>query len=71
MAMSTFDKVSDSISHGLHDAGERIVDFKDGTARDLGRRVDMLGKLMKAHPLLTIGIGIGAGYLLARFARRS
>lgn len=70
MATSTFEKVTDGISHGLHDAGERIVDFKDDAARDLGKRVDNLGKLMKNHPLLTIGIGLGAGYLLARISRR-
>lgn len=62
MATSTFEKVSDR----LHDAGERIVDFKDDASRSLGRRVDALGAMMKKHPLLSIGLGIGVGYLLAR-----
>ncbi|HEU4730593.1 MAG TPA: hypothetical protein VFT22_22000 [Kofleriaceae bacterium] len=67
---TTFEKVSDGISHGLRDAGERIVDFKDDAARDLGKRVDKLGAMMKKHPLLSIGIGVAGGYVLARVIHR-
>jgi len=70
MATSTLGKVSDGISNGLHDAGARIVDFKDDAARSLGKRVDTLGAMMKKHPLLSIGIGLGAGYVLARIIHR-
>lgn len=74
MATSTFEKVSHGISNGLHDVGERIVDFKDDAARDLSKRVDMLGGTMKKYPLWSIGIGvgvgIGAGFLLARIIQR-
>ena len=70
MATSTFERVSDGISHRLHDAGDRIVDFKDDAARDLGKRVNAMGVMMKKHPLLSIGIGIGAGYGLARILDR-
>ena len=66
MATSTFEKISDV----LHDAGEHVVDFKDDAARDLGRRVDGLGALMKKHPLLAIGIGVTTGYVLARILHR-
>jgi hypothetical protein len=66
MATTIFEKAADGISHGLHDAGERIVDFKDDAARDLGKRINTLGGMMKKHPILAIGIGLGAGYLLAR-----
>jgi len=72
MATSTFEKITDGISDRLHKTSDRIVDFKDDTARDLGRRVDKLGAMMKKHPLLAIGIGVGvgavAGYLLARIS---
>jgi hypothetical protein len=47
----------DGISHRLQDAGERIVDFKEDAAHDLGKRVNALGAMMKKHPLLSIGIG--------------
>jgi ElaB/YqjD/DUF883 family membrane-anchored ribosome-binding protein len=70
MATSTFAKVTDGISHGLRDAGERIVDFKDDAARDLGKRVDALGAMMKKHPFMSIGIGLAAGYVLARVIHR-
>ena len=55
----------------IHDAGERLVDFKDDSLRTLGKRIDQLGEAMKEHPLLAIGIGIGVGYLLARIIHRS
>lgn len=67
---TTFEKVSDGISHRLQDAGERIVDFKDDAAHDLGKRVNALGAMMKKHPLLSIGIGLTAGYVLARIIHR-
>ena len=70
MATSTFEKATDGLSNGLRDAGERIVDLKDDTARSLGTRVRKLGSLMKSHPLLTILIGLSAGYLLSRITRR-
>jgi len=66
MATTIFEKAADGISHGLHDAGERIVDFKDDAAHDLGKRVNALGGVMKKHPLLAIGIALGAGYVFAR-----
>jgi hypothetical protein len=67
---TTFEKVSDGISHGLHDAGERIGDFKDDAARNLARRIDALGAIMKKHPLLSIGFGLAGGYALARLIHR-
>ncbi|MBA2541665.1 MAG: hypothetical protein H0V17_18620 [Deltaproteobacteria bacterium] len=70
MATSTFDKVTENITHGLHEAGERVVDFKNDTSRGLGKSVDTLGKLMKKHPLVAIAIGLGLGYALARIIRR-
>ena len=70
MATSTFEKVSDGVSHRLHETGERIFDFKDDAARSLGKRVDALGAMMKEHPVVSLGIGLAVGYVLARIIRR-
>ncbi len=70
MATSTFDKMTDGITQGLHGAGERIVDFKDDATRDLGKRADTVGKLMKKHPVLAVSIGLGVGYAVARLLHR-
>jgi ElaB/YqjD/DUF883 family membrane-anchored ribosome-binding protein len=63
-------ETEDGISKRLHDAGERVIEFKDSTVRALDGRLDALGAMMKKHPLLAIGIGLGAGYLLGRLVRR-
>jgi ElaB/YqjD/DUF883 family membrane-anchored ribosome-binding protein len=72
---TTFEKVTGSISDRLHGAGERIIDFKDDAARDVGKRVDRLGAMMKKHPMIAIGIvvgfGVAAGYVGARLIHRS
>jgi ElaB/YqjD/DUF883 family membrane-anchored ribosome-binding protein len=74
MATSTFQKISDGISHQLHGASERIVDFKDDTERTLGKRIDAFARTVKRHPMSSIAIGVGVGlatgYLLAFFIHR-
>ncbi len=62
-------ETEDGISGMLHDAGERIVDFKDESLATLGKRVDAVGKLIKKHPFGAVGIGVGAGFLLSRIIR--
>jgi hypothetical protein len=58
------------LSEMLHDAGERVVELKDESMKTVGKGINTLGKAMKDHPLLTIGLGVGAGYLLARLIHR-
>jgi ElaB/YqjD/DUF883 family membrane-anchored ribosome-binding protein len=60
----------DGLSERMRDASERVIEFKDEAARGFGKRIDALGALMKKHPLLSIGIGFGVGYLMARIIRR-
>jgi ElaB/YqjD/DUF883 family membrane-anchored ribosome-binding protein len=74
---NTYQHVEDGVAERLHDAsgalhhaGERLVDFKDETTRRFGQRATQLGEVMKEHPIMTIGIGIGLGYLLARLTHR-
>ncbi len=64
-------ETEDGVSDLLHDAGDRIVALKDESLTTLGKQIDELGKTMKKHPALAIGIGLGAGYILARIIHRS
>lgn len=72
--MTTTNKTSnqpeDSIGQRLHDAGERFVEIKGDVASNLGRRVDSLGALIKAHPVAALAVGFGIGYLIARLVHR-
>ena len=62
--------VEDRINERIQEATERLAELKDDVAKNLGRRVDSLGTLMKNHPFAAIGIGLGLGYLLARLLHR-
>jgi len=69
MSNSITDKahdLKDAVTRSLHDAGEYVVDMKDTAAKQAGKKVDALGKLMKHHPILALGVALGGGYLLAR-----
>ena len=72
--MTTTTKTSaqtdDNLSERLHDAGDRLVDLKDGVARAVRPRVDSIGALMRAHPFAAMGLGLGIGYLIARVIHR-
>ena len=57
---------TDNLVDVISDAGSRLADLKDASVRQLTDRTDDLVSLIKQRPLLAIGIGIGAGYLLAR-----
>ncbi len=65
----TATETENGISEMLHDASERIVDFKDESLATLGKRIDAVGKLIKKHPFGAVGIGIGTGFLLSRIIR--
>jgi len=67
---NTKNETTEDLMSRLKDAGERIIEFKDETQKTLGKRVDTLGDLMKEHPLLAVGVGLGVGYVLARIIHR-
>lgn len=67
----TAHEADDGVSELLHEAGDRIIALKDEYSTTLGKQIDELGKTMKKHPVLAIGIGLGAGYILARIIHRS
>jgi hypothetical protein len=41
----------------------------ENAAEKLAERVDVLGALIRKHPLAATGIGFGLGYLIARLVR--
>jgi ElaB/YqjD/DUF883 family membrane-anchored ribosome-binding protein len=62
--------LADGVHDGVHAARERIVEFKDEAAKRASRGVAQLGDLMREHPFIAIGAGLGVGYLLARLTHR-
>jgi hypothetical protein len=60
----------DGVSKRLSDAGERVVKLKADAMRGVGNRLEALAAMMQRHPLLSIAIGLGAGYLVARIIHR-
>jgi hypothetical protein len=63
-------QTDDSIGQRLHDAGDRLVETKDGDARTVGPRVDPIGALTRAHLFAAMGVGLGIGYLIGRAIHR-
>lgn len=68
--MNKVDSTTDSIGQRIHEAGDRIGDFKDHVKNDVDRRVKSLGATMKEHPFIAVAAGIGIGYLIARITHR-
>jgi ElaB/YqjD/DUF883 family membrane-anchored ribosome-binding protein len=62
--------VSARLHHAVDGAADRMSSIKDG-ARDRGAALlKDLGGAMSRHPIATVAIGLGAGYLLARLRAR-
>ena len=49
---------------------DRAIDAKDAVARRGGKAINVMGRLIKDHPLAAIGIAFGIGYLVVRLVRR-
>jgi ElaB/YqjD/DUF883 family membrane-anchored ribosome-binding protein len=60
----------DSIGQRIEQAGDRFVEIKDNVTRNLGRRAESFGALIKDHPFAAAGIGLAIGYLAARILHR-
>jgi len=64
-------KTADDGTVNLADeARERVAQLEDRVVHAVEERLDSLGKLIQKHPLLAVGIGFGAGYILARLLHR-
>ncbi len=62
----------DGASERLSGAKTRVRSAASTARTTAGEKVESMGDLMHRHPLATIAIGLGVGYLLGRFmaARR-
>jgi len=49
---------------------DRVDELRDEAIRAIEERVAALGKAIQKHPLLAVGIGFGAGYVVARLLHR-
>jgi ElaB/YqjD/DUF883 family membrane-anchored ribosome-binding protein len=66
----TGNHTDDGVTQRLQEAGDRLVELKDELTKDVTRRVDSLGVLMKEHPFAAVGVGLAIGYLVARIVHR-
>jgi len=66
----TASDLKDGIASRLHDAGERIVDFKDDASKVIIKRARSTGAMIQEHPFAAAAIGLGVGYLVYRLIRR-
>ena len=62
--------LDDTIAQRVHDAGDRLIELKNDVAKQVERRVDTLGTLIREHPFAALGIGLGVGYLVGRLVHR-
>ena len=60
-----FDEQLDALKSGVH----KLIDRATKKPNWFGRVMNTTGEAIKAHPIATIGIAIGLGYVVVRFAR--
>ena len=60
----------DGASEKLSGAKSRVTSAASTARATAGEKVETMGDLMHRHPLATIAIGLGAGYILGRLMAR-
>ena len=68
--MTTAAKMFQEATEKFQDATEKFMDMTDDAQRGLGRGAKQVSSVVKHHPLATIAIGVGVGYLAARILHR-
>ena len=64
-------KAADDVVQQAADlADDDVAQLEARVIHAVEQRLDSLGKLIQKHPLLAVGIGFGAGYLVARLLHR-
>jgi len=60
----------DGASEKLSGAKARVSSAASTARATAGEKVDTMGDMMQKHPLATIAIGLGVGYVLGRLMAR-
>ena len=70
-------EIGERIQSALDDAQTRLSDAGQRLSRSAARarematqRIDSLGELMQRHPVATIAVGLGVGFVLGRLMAR-
>jgi ElaB/YqjD/DUF883 family membrane-anchored ribosome-binding protein len=66
----TIDEQFDSLKSRIHDAVDRAETSTAGARSWIRGFAGKASELIKAHPFAAVGIAVGVGYAIVRFARR-
>jgi hypothetical protein len=64
-------KITDRVHHAVDQVSDRASDIAARTRSGMEGRMHDVGAFMKRRPLTSIALGVGFGYLLAKFRGRS
>ncbi|MCX5744030.1 MAG: hypothetical protein NT062_16190 [Proteobacteria bacterium] len=62
--------MSNQVTKAADDVAPAVSALAGNAADRIEHRVDALSELIHENPLLAVGIGLGAGYLIARLVHR-
>jgi ElaB/YqjD/DUF883 family membrane-anchored ribosome-binding protein len=68
--MSNFKNVTEHLSSAASSFKDRASEAKSHAAASASSLAAKTGKVIKAHPIMAIGVAVGAGYLVMRLLRR-
>lgn len=63
-------KIAEKLHNAVDQASERASDMANKARKSFTGWIRDLGGVMEQHPIATVFIGVGAGYILAKFRNR-
>jgi len=67
---SRIDSLTDSVKHLVDAGADKAVSLKDATVSGVSKLASQTAKLVKKHPIATVAIAFGVGYIAMRLIRR-